>query len=414
MEASTLFFWDLFSYLREEGKVELDLDQYEAFLHLFLSDAWKKDQSNNLATVKKTLKNLCISLWIPKQKYLPLFNDYFDKYFNDQLYKYIKADWEGSSSDINNSANIDKTKEEEEIEKNDETKPLKNNTSEPTGKQKTEDATAEIPSNPTTDLNQPFLPTRDLTMYVNISEGKDGSANEAEQGNSFDVALATPFIFSDEKHLPITNRKGLQLWRKLNTVTQRIEGDRISIKNTVKSLAKNQVLYRPSYELEKKGKIDFILFIEHDGPMVAFKSWWQQLIQHLKNSNKNNQVAIYYFTNYPLPAREKTFVDFHLFTSSTHTHSKTLSELRKDIGKNTNILFFSDAGALDNKPNQNRVQYTWQFIQQLQNLTQHIVWLNPLPAKKWENTAASFLSLMINMETYNFKGIENGVKKLRE
>lgn len=414
MEQTPLFFWEVFLYLKEELKVELDITQYEAFVHLFLSGVWQHSiQATDLETsTKEVLKNICITLWVPQKKYLLSFQEYFDDNFDELLYKYIPSNLKNAKltkegikveNQVNNRAQTTKRKEKELVE---DIEPSVDKTPTSPPSEAANAATNQA-------KQQASMSTNDITMYLNISDEGDGG-NTLSNDKIYDSVFDTTFIFSDEKHLPISNRKGLQLWRKLNTTTHRIESDRINIKDTVKIVAKNRLLYRPMYEMEKKGKISFLLFIEHDGPMVAFKSWWQQLIQHLKASNENSQVAIYYFTNYPLPAREKNFEDYHLFLSPTHTHAHLLSEVRQRISKHTNILFFSDAGALDGKIKESRIENTWKFIRQVQKLTSHLLWLNPLPSSKWEETSAAIISMIVEMVPYDFRGLEQGVKKLRE
>lgn len=408
MNIQQLLFYDLFIYLKDELKIELDFDQYEAFNQLLLVNNWNRSADEE--GTKRRLKNLCISLWVPQKKHLANFEEKFEQLFatifkKDRILENEKGDNPVGPKEKEEVA----PRENKSVTENakdglsDGAKEPPENTGNSSGQEA--DNTAVFPD----EKNKPVY----KNMFVDFSAGEGSSdvdAGKAQEGSIRDI----PYVFSDDKHLPLPSRKALQLWRKINTYSHRVEGKQIDVRATVERFAKEGMLHEPVRELEKKGKVNYLLLVEHDGPMIAFQSWWQQLEKNLRDSNKNSGVQVYYFNNYPLPVRGEAYPDFHLFLNRSHTLSDRLSAVQQEINKETMVLFFSDAGALDGNTNDSRVQETLRFIQALQKNTRHLLWLNPIPKKDWSNTAAAILSMLVPMVTYDFNGIEKGVKILRD
>ena len=408
MNIQQLLFYDLFIYLKDELKIDLDFGQYEAFNQLLLVNNWNISADDE--GTRNRLKNLCISLWIPQQKYRAVFEQKFDQLFatifkNVQTLENKKVD---HPTDIKQKE--DANPKEDKPTKQDTNSDPSENTEEPLeNTNDTADVEAEDTPVAPDEKNKPTY----KNMFVDFSAGEGSSDLDSDNQQESSIR-DTPYVFSDDKHLPLPSRKALQLWRKINTYSQRVEGKQIDVKATVGRFAKEGMLHEPVSEMEKKGKVNYLLFVEHDGPMIAFQSWWQQLEKNLMESNKNSQVKMYYFNNYPLPVRGEDYPDFHLFLNRSHTSSDRLSAIYQEINKETIVLFFSDAGALDGGANNNRVPETLKFIQAIQKNTRHLLWLNPIPKKDWSNSCAAILSMLVPMETYNFNGIEKGIKILRD
>jgi len=404
MNIHQLLFYDLFVYLKDELKIDLDFNQYEAFNQLLLVNNWNISADEELT--KKRLKNLCISLWVPQKKYRAPFEEKFKQLFSTVFEK--EQIFENGKVDL--ALDAPEKEDVKPIEK----KPIKADS-----ENDSVDDTTEFPDDTSGDEveDTPTIPeeknkTTYKNMFVDFSAG-EGTSDDLKNHQESSIR-DTPYVFSDDKHLPLPSRKALQLWRKINTYSQRVEGQQIDVKATVRRFAKEGILHEPVRELEKKGKVNYLLLVEHDGPMIAFQSWWKQLEKNLMDSSKNSKVQIYYFNNYPLPVRGEPYQDFHLFLNRSHTLSDRLSDVQQEINKETIVLFFSDAGALDGGTNNNRVQETLKFIQAIQKNTRHLLWLNPIPEKDRSNTAASILSMLVPMVTYNFTGIEKGIKILRD
>lgn len=408
-----ILFYDLFISLRDELKIELDFEQFETFTQLWLVQNWNKDAQDlsleeNKAIIKRKLKNLCISLWIPHQKHIYAFENKFEQIFNAifQIKKQEQPSKKNESQTLTDSikgeSDMSSASEQEPIEPSANMMPLK------------DDEPIEAPEETITTEPEENQLTNYKNMFVDFSAGSGKSETTQEDKKDDKSIRDTPFVFSDDKHLPLPSRKALQLWRKINTYSHRVEGREINVKASVQKVVKEGLLYEPVRQYEKKGKIDFYLFIEHDGPMIAFQSWWQQLEKSLLASNKNSQLHAYYFNNYPLPIRGEQHKDFHLFLNRGHTQSHRFSEIQQELNKESIVLFFSDAGALDGSVNNNRIQETWAFIQRLQKFTRHLLWINPIPKNRWQNSSAAILSMLVPMVTYTFSGIEAGIKILKD
>ncbi|MEO0683491.1 MAG: hypothetical protein AAFY76_00200 [Cyanobacteria bacterium J06649_11] len=403
MNVAEVLFHDLFLYLKDDLKVELDFVQYEQFIHIFLSDAWRggivsEPMIEKNTQIKEALRTLCIALWVPRRRYLDAFNTYFDQLYNDFIFRYLGQQIDTLSRQT--EVQISKNKEHDWATSTIDSPDL--NTT-PTEDKVNVDETTKPTDKPNS-----------IGVFIDITHSKKGgSFAPVKKEEKASLALDTSFIFSDNKHLPVANRRSLQLWRKLNSVSQKIEGNRIDVKNTVQRLSKERILLHPINQLEKKGALNTILFIEHMGAMVAFQSWWKQLINHLTISNEKGSIKVYYFNNYPLPVEESGETDFCLFLNESHTSYENYSEIKKDVKKDTLVLFFSDAGALDFNKSIKKINHTLEFIEQLQLQSQRLLWLNPIPQAQWNGTSAKVINLLIPMVTYDLSGLEKGIKMLR-
>ena len=413
MEPTNYIFYNLFLQLKDELKVELDFLQYEAFLFLFTSGDWKVhlSQSETLTAKERerevydALLNLCQSLWVPKQRFVLPFSKLFDNAFTE-LKQYLPV--------VKEEKLVERDENIEEEEKKEETIIIEKD--EVNGKDKLEG-------------NDPILNKEEIQESINPKEKSvetmrdffinfENKQSEEEQSDEAEEArksiLETPFIFSDEKHFPIRSRQVIQVLEKLKNYNKRTEGTNLDVRQTIKKLAREKVLVKPVYEKIKKGQQHIILIIEQEGAMVPFRFWASQLAQDIQESSDEITLDVLYFSKYPLPIQDKTMSDFILYTSPSQLMSIRLSHLIKSIDKHTDILFFSDAGAISGQVNSDRIQNTMKVLEQFKKYTKGILWLNPLPKEKWADTSAAFISLFVSMVPYTYEGIEKGLKEILE
>ncbi|HEV7780437.1 MAG TPA: hypothetical protein VGO58_04180, partial [Chitinophagaceae bacterium] len=112
-------------------------------------------------------------------------------------------------------------------------------------------------------------------------------------------------------------------------------------------------------------------------------------------SGMHEKLVPFYF--FETPQRD-ILHDDHLLTSEDWTSSIRLKRLFSGINKkNIVVMIYSDAGALKNNYDPDRVSRTLAFIDQLHHLAAYIVWVNPAPENRWPGTNAEPISLGIPM-----------------
>ena len=91
-----------------------------------------------------------------------------------------------------------------------------------------------------------------------------------------------------------------------------------------------------------------------------------------------------------------------------------MANFLKDIDSlGTVALIFSDGGALRGGFNKERIRATKQFLVQLQQKVNSIVWLNPLPLERWQGTTAGAIARIVPMREVSPQGFQQAMNLLR-
>ncbi|MEN0004235.1 MAG: hypothetical protein AAF798_08835 [Bacteroidota bacterium] len=220
----------------------------------------------------------------------------------------------------------------------------------------------------------------------------------------------TPKDFFQKKYLmhtsyqPLTLRQMKQSWRFLRNKVASGRSNELDIATTIKGTAKTGLLEELHYLPDYKNKLQQFIFIDISKSMVAFRELGEQLVQAATESGTaNNQV--FYF--------EKT-LDAPFYRNPDRTDGIQLEELYQLLPTMyANLLIFSDAGAATNRMDAKRMAKAWYFLRQLKKRVQHLVWLNPMPAKRWSNTAAERLAQLVPMFPCDRLGFTEAIKVLR-
>jgi len=402
-----IFFYDLYLALKHENGFNLDLSHFESFLHAFTAGVWMEADDSNQNKIKK-LKNLCRTLWVQRLELNSIFEYQFDLSIKNWFQREIDekeekgfsknrkdAPEKKTNDSLSNDVEKDVTPEKDEKNKiNDE----KNNTS-----IDEEDAIDED-----VDESQDFL-----DFYLEFNQGGGATIEIPEIKKEQEI----PYIFSDEKYFPFEHRRVLQLWKKLKHSVMKVEGDRLDIKSTIVDFVREGYISKPRFYFENSGQINFYLFIEQGGPMQAYYKLSENLNRDLIESDKNNHIQRFFFTNYPIEVDIKGNgkKELAFFKNRNATEVITMSQLIKKIKPPSCIVFFSDAGALDNKMNSKRIDLSVSVLEKLKKQTNNILWINPvIDRKRWRGTSASYISLFCEMVPYTFKGLEGAIKKLKD
>jgi uncharacterized protein len=179
---------------------------------------------------------------------------------------------------------------------------------------------------------------------------------------------------------PVTLRSLILAWRRF-LVRQRIgPGRELDVEASIDQQCRTGKLISPVLKQQRVNQARLLLFIDSSSSMAAWSSLWP-LWQESVAQGRLGAAAIYYFSNVPLDV---------LYLNPSLRDPLDLEETLRSRGK-TPLLIFSDAGAARGSRNQDRIDQTQQFLNRARAESRSIVWINPLPPRRWRGTSAQVI-----------------------
>jgi len=303
---------------------------------------------------KKDLKQLCRLLWVKQEKSLQteIFDAEFDRYF-EQLHL--------SSSP-------------EKVPHPEKDTPI--STPKPTPK--------------TTETSPLGTPTNTEPSRVKIPTALLGSRPKSRRG---EITLSSKNVIFNVRDFPVTNRQILQGWRTLSYPIPEGPPTELDIPATLDQIHRQGQLFEPVLRPRRVNRAELLLLIDWDGSMVPFHILARQLADTIKKGwfGKAN---IYYFRNCPQE---------YLYLSGNQPEHKRPDDILSTLHKNrTSVFIFSDGGAARCGFNRERIELTQVFLNRLQSKVRSLVWLNPMPKNRWEETTAEQINLLLGDRMYEF------------
>lgn len=390
VSSADFLFRNFFDQLRQLEGVELDLEQYHLFMKLFIKGYARKDDE---------LLLLCKTLWLTKREHEQRFNALFEEHLNN-LEKYWRLNLgitELTEKSFQESIESEKSSSSPSPQ------------SPAPGKKPAQNVEG-AKGAPSAPKNQSSV--LDLTEIVlNFEEGSDEATNvgldTAERGSE----KGTTFIFSDEKHLPVTYRRMGHTLQKLKMNWQYRNGEALDIAEITREFGRTKTINELLFQREGFSHQKVILLTDHGGPMCAFEYWGDFLHQSLLDAPSVSNVTRYYFHRYPGLNQQSDGEDtFKFFANQSHTASLPLDKLLARADQNTWLIIFSQAGIYHSEANNETLQYWWLCLNTIRRHIPAITWLNPLPAERWEGTIAKSLELIVKMVPFNSNGLSKAVK----
>jgi len=391
--------FDFFKSLQKLG-IELDFSQYQLLLQLLTLEDWSEKKSAE--DKKHALFLLCKTLWLPKKKFRQDFENLFRKAYLELA---IKADLIAKKESVfkKDVPKIDDTTIDSPIPTTGDEKIIK-------------DPKPLPPAKPLIDENvsnkESTTEEETYNIFLNFKKTMQDSGFEPVTNKRLGSLKKTPFIFTDEKHLPVSSRKAKQIWKKLRKFTIEEASTIIDLPKTVINIVNGDALDVVAFEKEKRSFIKLILLVDHRGAMIAFEAWVKQLIAILEGSIAQTTLSVYYFYNYPMLTEDSEYLDFKVFHSPLHLEVASVSKLISKAEKNSIFCLFSDGGVLDQKTDNKRVHSFLQFFDLLKN--QKTIWINPYEEDRWAKSTAQILSSFVKMVPFTEKGMEAAVNHLMQ
>jgi uncharacterized protein with von Willebrand factor type A (vWA) domain len=207
-----------------------------------------------------------------------------------------------------------------------------------------------------------------------------------------------------QTYWPASRHSMAHTWRYLRRMESHGPSDVLDIPATSNKMGRQYFFLEPVYQRRQRNVAHLILFLDQGGSMVPFHRYLRDLEETaLLHSNLQN-LDVYYFHNVIV---NDCFDDPHL--TRTLPFGQVLSKALGD----TSILVASDAGAARGYRSMTRIRATAAFLRKLQQRTNLIAWLNPVPRERWEGSSAGMISSFVPMFQLDTEGLSNAIDVVR-
>lgn len=257
----------------------------------------------------------------------------------------------------------------------------------------------------------PPLPPRRQSVTPDYSESFSKPATEVAQGmlqkqdegDKDFPQIPRSYVFRRE-YFPVTERQMKQSWRSLRRLVREGKPEEIDIEGSIAKLSKEYVLTELVLRPKRKNRADLIFFVDQQGSMVPFHDLSRQLVETAQRGGKLRRADVYYFGNCP---QESLFEQPQLFGK------KSLTETLASFDNRAVALIISDGGAARGHKDQDRIEQTRIFLEQLRKSVRYCVWVNPMPEDTWQGTSAAIFEQLIPMYSLSRQGLNAAISVLR-
>ena len=344
--------YPLFARLREDG-FNLGIDEYMSVLETINGD-WKTDTEEDFKTVLKLL--WCNSL---------------------EEQSYLETIWDDTVKDLS----------------------------------KTSDRQKDIREKPKQgESEEPVVPDRNLDNEVKPPSNLDRepSPQRKTQPKLSPLPLKTPQTIAEKKReelelkseLPVSCREMVYSWRYLRRLLADGMPDVLDVNATVEKTAQQGFFLEPVFKRRLTNHAHLLLLIDREGSMTPFHRFTNDLVNTARYESKIETVDVGYFHNVPT---ESIYQDTHL------NQPVSFARVLEQCDDKTSVLIVSDAGAARGYRRIERIQATTETLFDIQEYTNSIAWLNPMPKKRWLRTSASILSQIVPMYPLNKEGLNQAI-----
>ena len=236
-------------------------------------------------------------------------------------------------------------------------------------------------------------------------------------------------------HYPVNYRGVAQAWRRLRRPVRAGPLVELDIKATVSRRSRSGVASPPVLRARRRNRESLLLLVDRQGSMAPFHSFVEEVCAAIIDSGRLRRVGLFYFHDVPLEGADADLLD-DLSTGAFPRLDPVLPLLEpliegdfatdpalqepveaKDVlaayARDAAIVIISDGGAGRRKYEPLRLLDSAAFLKGLKNYSNRVVWLNPLPAERWQNCTAMELARHVPMFTMNKEGMHEAVNVLR-
>lgn len=196
------------------------------------------------------------------------------------------------------------------------------------------------------------------------------------------------FVYADH-YLPFSPRQLQQQCRHLRYHAEKRPGEAMDITATIQATAEAVGFPQLRYRAERYFTGAFMVFIDRGPGMAAFDKLADVFVRSLRAGlgmgSPTPAFSIYYFNEAP---RQLLFMD------SLLSVSKPWAIVQRQLTADSQVFILSDAGAAARRQDKARDERILDWIQEIQQKTRRLLWLNPMPKTRWPGKAAHFIPLL--------------------
>ena len=138
--------------------------------------------------------------------------------------------------------------------------------------------------------------------------------------------------------------------------------------------------------------------------MTPFHRFSQDLVETAQYESSIERVDVGYFHN--LPAE-------YIYRDRFLTDKIALEIVLSQCDSETRVLIISDGGAARGYRRRERVSATTEVLWEIEQHTNLIAWLNPVPQLRWNSTTAKITSHLVPMFPLNKEGLIQAIATLQ-
>ncbi|MGB3790655.1 MAG: hypothetical protein WA949_21790 [Phormidesmis sp.] len=251
------------------------------------------------------------------------------------------------------------------------------------------------------------LPDNASTTSSTLSQEIEDELQVAQaihQGVRGDADFPLQAFTESNEYFPITSRQMKQSWRYLRQLVREGPATELDVEATITQMGREGMLLRPALRPRRINCNKLLLLIDQDGSMVPFHALSERLAKTAIYGGRLASAGTYYFHNCPTD---------YLYDDPHHQIAHPISAVLAGIqSKHTGVLIFSDAGAARGAFNQQRLDLTLRFLDQLQDHLRYAAWLNPMPRDRWTGTASE-IAKHVPMFELSRQGLNQSIDVLR-
>lgn len=247
--------------------------------------------------------------------------------------------------------------------------------------------------------NLPQIPRRNFDDSPNkvatAIQGSPSSSNYHGDDRNF-ILKPTDF--------PIKLQDVQRIWNLLKKPVRIGWDDELDVEATIEQIEREGLLADVVMRPRMSRKAELLLLIDDNSVMTPFFAGFEPWIQAI-NDNRITPAQIYRFTSYP---------DDYLYEWERPTRAHHLTEILPKLHRNRTItLIISDAGAAKITYNPERIEGIFKFLKALSPSIRQLIWLNPLPLQRWNDTSAWGIHEILDGEmlTYGLASLQNKAKE---
>ena len=206
------------------------------------------------------------------------------------------------------------------------------------------------------------------------------------------------------KYSILGERQMAQAWRKLRVNERNGAKTELDLEATVRFVAKRGAFYAPEMRsaLGNVARLHFL--IDREGSMVPFHHFSKAILEGARTIGNLSEVAQLYFHDLPKQLfREELLIDpvaMQIFLRGLD-QSKSL------------VVIVSDGGAARNSFDRKRISETRLLLESIASESRNVVWLNPMPAKRWQGSSAGEIAQFVPMFECTTAGLNQAIDTLR-